>query len=234
LSGSGVLSGTPTSATSQPISFTVEVKDGLGAIQSQTYSLTVMQPLALATATLPKATVGSSYTTTFLATGGETPYTYALTSGATQLSGEGMTLSGSGVLSGTPTSATSQPISFTVEVKDGLGAIQSQTYSLTVMLRPAIATISPTSTPRYTHAFVVLRGLDFTAPGLRCYGALQNCGVEVWFGSVRAVVAYASSTELDVITPLQAGTVPVRVVNKGVWSAPVNFTYRSYFYSSIR
>src|SRR6185437_888443 len=80
-------------------------------------SLTPTASPSVTTTSLPGALVGSAYSTTLAATGGSTPYTWAVTSGTLPA---GLSLAAStGVISGTPTTAATS--SFTVKVTDSLG-----------------------------------------------------------------------------------------------------------------
>ncbi len=88
-------------------------------------------PLSLSSITLPAGAIGSAYSATLTATGGTTPYTFALASGSALPAG--LTLSSTGVITGTPTSVgattfsvvvtdsttpanTTQPVAFTIVV----------------------------------------------------------------------------------------------------------------------
>ncbi|MFN7152055.1 MAG: beta strand repeat-containing protein [Acidovorax sp.] len=114
---SGALSGTPTAAGS--FNFTVTANDSSPSpgpfAGSQAYTLTVGAPtMSLTPASLPGGTRTVLYpTTNVTASGGTAPYTYAVTAGA--LPG-GLTLTGAGVLSGTPTATGS--FNFTVTATD--------------------------------------------------------------------------------------------------------------------
>ncbi|MDR3508443.1 MAG: putative Ig domain-containing protein [Caulobacteraceae bacterium] len=148
LSAGGVLSGTSTAAGS--FNFTVTATDsstGAGPYTgSRAYSLSVGAPtIAIAPASLPAAAVGSSYSQTVSASGGTSPYSYAVTAGALPA---GLSLASGGALSGTPTAAGS--FNFTVTATDsstGTGApfTAARAYSLTVNA-PTI-TVSPASLP---------------------------------------------------------------------------------------
>ena len=85
------------------------------------------EPLALQTSTLATGTVGQSYSQSLSASGGTTPYTFAVTAGKLP---DGLSLSGSGVITGTPTSA--GVVNFTVTVTDKLNTRASQSFSLTI------------------------------------------------------------------------------------------------------
>lgn len=114
LSTGGVISGTPT--TTGTSNFTVQVLDAEtpAVTATQSYSVTVIPALSITTSTLPAANIGISYATTIVATGGVSPYTFAVTTGSLPA---GLTLNPStGVLSGTPSAAGT--FSFTVTVTD--------------------------------------------------------------------------------------------------------------------
>ncbi|HEV3200496.1 MAG TPA: BACON domain-containing carbohydrate-binding protein, partial [Bryobacteraceae bacterium] len=100
-----------------------------GSTFSVTFSLIVNAgpPLSISGPTsLTAATVGSSYSQTFTATGGIPPYTWSLAAGAVP----GLTLSPAGVLSGTPTSAGTYQL--TVRVQDSVLNASAAVLSLTV------------------------------------------------------------------------------------------------------
>ncbi len=143
LSTSGVLSGTPTAAGS--LNFNVQVTDsstGTGPYtQAQAYTLAVAAAptITLSPATLTAGQVGVSYSQTITASGGTSPYTYTVTSGALPA---GLSLSAGGVLSGTPTAAGT--FSFTVTAKDSNNITGAQAYTLAVAAAPTI-TLSPTT-----------------------------------------------------------------------------------------
>ncbi len=81
----------------------------------------------ITTTTLANGTVGTAYSQTLSATGGTTPYTWTIASGTLPA---GLTLSASGVISGTPT--TSGAVSFTVKVTDSTSATATQLLTVTV------------------------------------------------------------------------------------------------------
>ncbi|WP_455430086.1 putative Ig domain-containing protein [Noviluteimonas caseinilytica] len=145
LSSTGDLTGTPTTAGTY--TFTVSVIDANGDFGSQTYSVTVAgaNALTIAPATLPGATNGSAYNETLTASGGTAPYSYSVSSGSLPT---GVTLSSTGDLTGTPTTAGTY--TFTVSVIDANGDFGSQTYSVTVAGANAL-TISPSTLPAATN-----------------------------------------------------------------------------------
>ncbi len=128
LSASGLLAGQPKNAGS--FSFPVSLSDSSGVQTSATFSLTVAAPAPVrifTTSPLTAATVNVPYSLALTATGGNAPYSWSVTAGTLPA---GLSLSSSGNLSGTPTTA--GPFSFTVTATDGSGASASAPFSLTV------------------------------------------------------------------------------------------------------
>jgi hypothetical protein len=131
LSSTGVISGIPTVVGSS--TFTVQVADSQAtpatATQILTLAVNVLGKLQITTTTLTAATDGVAYNATLTATGGITPYTWTITSGTLPT---GLTLSTSGVISGTPTQTGS--FTFTVQVQDSETTPQTATQSLTLVV----------------------------------------------------------------------------------------------------
>jgi hypothetical protein len=87
-------------------------------------------PLAIATATvLPAGSLNTSYSVGLTATGGTAPYGWSLISGQASLPA-GLSLSSSGVISGTPTAGGTS--NFTVQVSDAASATATKAFSLTI------------------------------------------------------------------------------------------------------
>jgi hypothetical protein len=127
LSPAGVLAGTPTAAGTS--TFTVQAKDSAPTPHTTTAPLTlqiVVGTLAITTTSLPSGNVGTAYSTQLAATGGVAPLTWTLGVGSTLPSG--MTLSASGLLTGTPGSVSTTSPSFVVT------DTQSHTVSITLPL----------------------------------------------------------------------------------------------------
>ncbi|MEU5692378.1 fibronectin type III domain-containing protein [Actinosynnema sp. NPDC020468] len=136
--GTGVLSGTPTTAGSY--TFTVQVVDASG--QSATKQVTVViaaQPVAAFTP--PAGEVGAAYSAQATVTGGTAPYTWAVTAGSLP---PGLTLNTStGLVSGTPTAAGSYPV--TLQVTDAFNQTSGKTATITIAAKPAFGTTPPPS-----------------------------------------------------------------------------------------
>jgi hypothetical protein len=118
-------------------------------------------PLAVTTATLPSGTVGTSYSQTLAGTGGATPYVWT-EAGALP---NGLTLSGAGAISGTPTAAGT--FAFTVTMTDVYGQIKTGSLSITtnkVVTKPRFHAIK-------VHGFArVGRTVTLTITGIGFYG----------------------------------------------------------------
>jgi hypothetical protein len=130
LTALGYLSGTPTA--SGTFSFTARVTDADSDLASQAFTLQVNPALTITSAAqLPNAIANYAYSDTLVATGGIPPYTWSI-SGANGL--YPITLSSSGVLSGTYGGANTA--STTITVKDSGGSYQSsvsQSFNLTIL-----------------------------------------------------------------------------------------------------
>ncbi|HLY61894.1 MAG TPA: putative Ig domain-containing protein [Terriglobia bacterium] len=149
----GMLKGIPTTAGTYSINFLLT--DAAGASAKETLTLTVVKGLSTTTAdptnstatsgsttapapaisslkitttSLTNGTVGIAYSGSLLVTGGRSPYSWTIQSGALP---PGMTLGGGGLFKGTPTGSGSY--SFTVHVLDSSDASASYTYSLTIV-----------------------------------------------------------------------------------------------------
>jgi putative Ig domain-containing protein/Ig-like domain-containing protein/matrixin len=86
-------------------------------------------PLTVNTSSLAGGTVGAAYSQSLSASGGTLPYTWSLVPGLGTLPA-GLTLSGSGVISGTPTTAATS--NFTVRVTDQPGTTAQRALSIVV------------------------------------------------------------------------------------------------------
>jgi len=143
----GVISGTPTSATSQ--TFTVRATDANGCTGTDAYTVTPVCPVISVTpVTMTAGRVGTAYSQTLSGTGGKSPYSsWTIISGALPA---GLSLNaGTGVISGTPTAAASPSTNFTVRVNDSYGCQGTEEISLQIC---PVITLSPTTLPTGTVA----------------------------------------------------------------------------------
>ena len=128
------LTGTPTTAASD--SFTVKVTGCSGGTYEKAYKVVVEAStsggLAITTASLPNGTVGTAYSAVVKASGGCTPYRWAIASGALPagVTAKMASTTTSLNLSGTPTSAATD--SFTVKVTACSGGASEKAYKVGV------------------------------------------------------------------------------------------------------
>lgn len=137
LAGSGGIAGTPTS--SGTFGFTVQLTDAGSVTATRALQIAVIPAVGITTTALPNGVVGTPYSQALATTGGQTPFTWSVTSGSPP---PGLSLgSGTGIISGTPTAA-GGPFGFTVRVLDALGGADSRAYSITIASAPTITTTS--------------------------------------------------------------------------------------------
>lgn len=125
---STLISGTPT--TVQTRTFTVEVRDPAGNVDTQVLTITINGPQTLAitnpSSELAQATVGSAYQANLFRSGGVSPYSWSIVSGSLP---PGLHLSGN-IISGTPT--TRGTFAFRVRLTDGSGQQATKDFTITV------------------------------------------------------------------------------------------------------
>ena len=141
LSSGGVISGMPTAAGTS--NFRVRVTNLQQSVEKN-FTIQISPPVVINTASpLLSGMVGTAYLQMFSGSGGDPPYTWTLASGS--LPG-GFTLTPSGNLTGTPTSAGTA--NFTVRLTDSSTPAQIITKPMTLVIVPtlSITTASPLPT----------------------------------------------------------------------------------------
>ena len=131
-SGSGAITGTPTTAGT--FNFTITATDtATGCLGSRAYTVTIASApgcpaMTLSPSSLPAGTMGVFYSQTISSSAGAPPINFSITSGALP---NGLLLNQStGVISGTP-SATGL-FSFTIGARDFNGCLGSRPYSIAI------------------------------------------------------------------------------------------------------
>jgi hypothetical protein len=143
MSGSGQISGTPT--TPGTSSFTVSVTDSSSPVESASANLSITITAAatavqITTSSLAGGQTNTAYSATLAATGGTSPYTWSVSSGSLPA---GLTLSSAGQISGTP--GTAGTSSFTVSVSDSSSPAQSATANLSIAISASVAALQITT-----------------------------------------------------------------------------------------
>lgn len=127
LSTDGIISGTPT--TIGLSTFTALATDAGSATASKELTIQVnYAPVVVTTPGLPSCTVGSAYSKSLNATGGTGSFTWAISGGALPT---GLSLSSSGVISGTPTTVGLNL--FSVQVTDTASNNGTKDFSIEVV-----------------------------------------------------------------------------------------------------
>lgn len=183
LSVAGAISGVPT--TPGAYSFTVQVQDSFNQIASQALSLPVSPPstgLSITAVSLPDGIIGTNYSQTIQATGGTTPYAWAINMGSLCT---GLSLNSStGALSGTV--AVPQHCTFTVQVTDSATPPQTATREFSVSFVASSTTLTAQVTPFQTGALVT-----YGVPGLL---SDQPCQFELYNTAGDLVSTYQASS----------------------------------------
>ncbi len=127
------------SSQSRPTSGALDI----GAYERQSATPPPPSPVSITTTSLPNGTVGTAYASTFAATGGVTPYTWAVTVGSLPA---GLALNAAtGGISGTPTSAGNA--TFTVQVSDSQNPASTNAKQFSISITaPPIAPLDITTT----------------------------------------------------------------------------------------
>src|SRR5215467_6309308 len=146
LASNGTISGT-LATSAQSGSFTVKVTDSSSPAQSTSGSISISitaatSTLSVMTTSLPSGVAGSSYSAVLSASGGTSPYSWALSSGALP---SGLTLASNGTISGT-LATSAQSGSFTVKVTDSSSPTQSTSGSLSISITSASSALAVATT----------------------------------------------------------------------------------------
>ena len=135
LSGNGTISGTPTTAGTSDFTLRADAGDNITAAKAFRLMVDPAAAISITTTSLPSGKVGTSYTASL--TAGVSDVTWSVSSGNLP---SGLTLSSTGTITGTPTTAGTS--TFTVSAQKGAS---SGTRSLTITIAPADSAISITT-----------------------------------------------------------------------------------------
>ena len=141
-SSTGSIVGTPTATGTTSTQFRLQDSEGQSVQKSLPIAITLTPgPLRILTPSLPPGTLNQPYVGTALSvTGGRSPYTWDIVSGALPT---GLSLDGSGVISGTPVGETSQA---TFRVRDSSNPQGATTKPLSISItQPTPPRITTTS-----------------------------------------------------------------------------------------
>ena len=214
LNSEGVISGTPAAAGTS--NFSVRVTDSASPPQSVTLALRIQTAVLLQITTgvnMPNGVVGVAYSQTLVASGGIGEPTWSLAGGSLP---DGLTLSPSGVISGTPT--TQGVFDFGVQARDS--AVPAQTswkgFQLVTALPLQITTAAPLPN--------ALVGFAYTQP-LTAGGGIGPYTWTMTSGSLPPGVLWASGAIGGIPTARIPGTFSVRVTDSAVPSQSATATF---------
>lgn len=150
----GSLAGTPSVAGEFRVTVTATDAHGFSGSQEYSFRVSPSPTLRLSPDALPAAEQGRRYSHTLQASGSTLVYSYAVTAGELP---PGMTLSSSGVLSGTPqapgafrlTATASDPYGYTVSREYTLAVGSAQSASRSPEPSPDVATTPPAASQPY-------------------------------------------------------------------------------------
>lgn len=170
----------------------------LGGITGSTNASSQVAVIAITTSSLPAALVNHAYSATVAATGGVSPYTWSVATGSLPT---GVSLAGTGQLTGTPTATGA--FSFALKVSDSASHSATQSFSMTVNSSATVFLAS--SVPSIVDAGAdssVELGVKFKSDvngnivGIRFYKSAANVGphvVNLW-NTAGTLLATATST----------------------------------------
>ncbi len=211
LATDGVLTGTPT--TTGTNTFTVQVTDSLSATTNKGFTLIIAAaaPNITTASPLPDGAIATPYWQMLAATGGTTPYQWALITGT--LPG-GITLNAAGVISGTPTN--SGTFSFTVQLTDYPGLTTTKAFAVSIPIPPLVITsVSPMVNGQlgspYSQALIAVGGIapyswsiatGSLPPGLKLSSAGNITGTPTTVGAYQFMAQVTDSVGTVVTKPL--------------------------------
>jgi uncharacterized protein YjdB len=186
---------------------TTTISAALGTISGSTTLTVQPAPLSITTASLANGTVSTAYSATLAASGGTSPYTWSLASGALPA---GLTLNaGTGAITGTPTAPGTA--NFTVKVTDSGSPVQNVTKALSLTVTTTLISIAVTP----ANPTVLVAGTQqFAATGTYSDNSTQNLTSQVTWASSATTRATISSAGLA--TGVSAGTTTISATSGAI------------------
>jgi hypothetical protein len=168
-STSGVLNGNPVAGSGGTYPITITAQNGVGTNATQNFTLTVNEAPAITSANNATFAVGAAGSFTAKATGFPAP-----TFSETGTLPSGVSLSPSGLLSGTPASGTQGSYPITITAQNGIGTNATQNFTLTVDAAPAVTSANSTTFTVGTAGTFTVTATGLPAPTFSESGALPS------------------------------------------------------------
>lgn len=211
LDSAGLISGTPSGQETQSI--TVKVTDSLGGIATTLLTITINPiggaPLTITTSSpLPIGLVGTSYNVSLAASGGTGALLWTVASG---LLPDGVTLNPStGVISGTPTAESLDPVTFDIQVADSASHTTKKQFSIAIYTFAGGGTLTLASAPSSM-------GGTFVAEGGIIFPPLGGDGMVQWSEAVSGTHAETVRVRFDAASKIS--DIHVFLTDSGVSAA---------------
>jgi hypothetical protein len=183
---------------------TFKVTDNLGTVATKSLRIPIIDgALSITTNSLDDARNESSYSKQLVGSGGTPEYEWSITAGGLP---DGLTLSSSGLISGTPADTPGATYTFTVHLVDSTTASVDKVLSIKLLEALSVSTIT-SITPSFGS---IAGGTAVTVIGTNF---ISGCGIK--FDGIAAIgLTYISATEIRCITPPgSAGFVTVDILN---------------------
>jgi len=213
ISPTGIISGTPTSVGST--TFGISATDANMDVGLKEYSITIVAVVvAIQPLSTPNGIINRAYPPLQLvASGGTAPYTFTFYSGSLPT---GMSMSSSGLISGTPT--VDGRADFTVKVTDQYGNFGLKSYNLSI--ETIDITLSPLTLP------VVLVRVGYTGGNISAAGGTAPYTYTLTSGRLPTGISLSSSSGALSGTTTEVGTFlfTVKAVDSNTNSGQQNFS----------
>jgi hypothetical protein len=198
LTSAGVLAGTPTTANTYHFSITATDSGAPPQTATVAFTLIITPKLAITTTSLPSGTVNTAYSTPVQSNnGGIAPIAWSVVVGSLP---PGLSLNAStGVISGTPTTATGSPFNFTVRAADSGTPQQTTTQALSISIATAPLSVATTGLPNG------VVGQSYTGAMLQSAGGNPPVTWSISAGTLPSWATLNASTGAITGTPTAAG-----------------------------
>ncbi len=219
-------------------SFTYTATNAAGTSAAATVSIRVSAPIiAVNPTTLAAGTVGTSYSQSLSASGGQAPYSFSTTVASGALPG-GLALSSNGTISGTPNSAGS--FTFTVRGTDSstltAASFNSTVISVTIAAAgvPTVSSVSPSSGPTLGGNLVTITGTNLNGATAVSFAGVSATGIVPLSPTqvVATVPARSAAGIVDVTVTTPHGTSATSGLDHYSYVAPDSIAGQVYNYES--